>query len=75
MRDTTIKKVESDTSPRGDMGQRYLVSGESVSMRQTTKRSHPGMTTKQWALLYRGRRNWTSKADYQSRAWRFLARA
>ena len=33
MRDTTIKKVEADTSPQGDMGQRYLVSGKSVSMR------------------------------------------
>jgi quercetin dioxygenase-like cupin family protein len=33
MRDTTVKKVEADTSPKGDMGQRYLVSGKSVSMR------------------------------------------
>jgi quercetin dioxygenase-like cupin family protein len=33
MSDTTIKKVETDTSPRGDMGQRYLASGKSLSMR------------------------------------------
>ena len=33
MSDTTVKKVETDTSPQGDMGQRYLVSGKSVSMR------------------------------------------
>jgi hypothetical protein len=33
MRDKTVKKVDSDTSPQGDMGQRYLVSGKSVSMR------------------------------------------
>jgi quercetin dioxygenase-like cupin family protein len=33
MSDTTLKKVEADTSPKGDMGQRYLASGESVSMR------------------------------------------
>jgi quercetin dioxygenase-like cupin family protein len=33
MNDTIIKKVEADTSPKGDMGQRYLASGKSVSMR------------------------------------------
>ncbi|HUW73105.1 MAG TPA: cupin domain-containing protein [Methyloceanibacter sp.] len=33
MSDTTLKKVEADTSPQGDMGQRYLASGKSVSMR------------------------------------------
>jgi quercetin dioxygenase-like cupin family protein len=33
MPDTTVKKVEADTSPQGDMGQRYLASGKSVSMR------------------------------------------
>jgi quercetin dioxygenase-like cupin family protein len=31
--DTTIKKVEAGTSPRGEMGQRYLVAGKRVSMR------------------------------------------
>lgn len=33
MSDTTLKKVEADTSPKGEMGQRYLASGKSVSMR------------------------------------------
>ena len=33
MSDTTLKKVEADTSPKGELGQRYLVSGKSVSMR------------------------------------------
>lgn len=33
MPDTTIKKVESKSSPRGEMGQRYLVAGKRVSMR------------------------------------------
>lgn len=33
MPDTTIKKVEADTSPKGEMGQRYLVSGKQVSLR------------------------------------------
>lgn len=33
MGDDTIKKVDSDTSPKGEMGQRYLASGKNVSMR------------------------------------------
>jgi hypothetical protein len=33
MRDKTFNKVDSDTSHKGDMGQRDLVSGKSVSMR------------------------------------------
>ena len=33
MPDTTIKKVETDSSPKGEMGQRYLVAGKRVSMR------------------------------------------
>lgn len=31
--DTTIKKVESASSPRGEMGQKYLVAGKRLSMR------------------------------------------
>ena len=30
---TTIKKVESQSSPHGEMGQKYLVAGRRVSMR------------------------------------------
>ena len=33
MPDTTIKKVESKSSPHGEMGQQYLVAGKRVSMR------------------------------------------
>ena len=33
MPDTTIKKVEAASSPRGEMGQKYLVGGKRVSMR------------------------------------------
>ena len=31
--DTTVKKVSSRTSPKGEMGQKYLADGKSVSMR------------------------------------------
>lgn len=37
MTDTTIKKVESGRSPKGEMGQKYLVSGKRVSMRMWEK--------------------------------------
>ena len=33
MADTSIIKVDSDHSPRGDMGQIYLASGKNVAMR------------------------------------------
>ena len=33
MQDTTVKKVSSGHSPKGDMGQKYLASGVAVSMR------------------------------------------
>ncbi|MBK0400153.1 cupin domain-containing protein [Limibaculum sp. M0105] len=33
MTDTTVKKVQSENSPKGEMGQTYLVSGKRVSMR------------------------------------------
>ncbi len=31
--DTTVKKVSSRHSPRGDMGQKYLATGKNVAMR------------------------------------------
>jgi hypothetical protein len=34
--DSTIKKVEAGSSPRGEMGQKYLVAGKRVSMRLWT---------------------------------------
>ena len=33
MPDRSVKKVSSEFSPRGDMGQKYLASGISISMR------------------------------------------
>jgi len=33
MTDSTVKKIDSHHSPSGSMGQKYLVSGKSVSMR------------------------------------------
>lgn len=33
MRDTTVKKIDSRESPTGEMGQKYLSSGKSLSMR------------------------------------------
>ena len=33
MSDTTVSKVDSGHSPRGDMGQVYLASGKAVAMR------------------------------------------
>ena len=44
MPDTTIKKVETETSPKGEMGQRYLVSGKRVSLRLWVQ--EPGGTLK-----------------------------
>ena len=33
MGDTTVKKVDSSNSPKGEHGQKYLVAGKSMSMR------------------------------------------
>ena len=33
MADTSVKKVDSTQSPKGEMGQKYLASGKTVSMR------------------------------------------
>jgi quercetin dioxygenase-like cupin family protein len=33
MSDTSVKKVSSESSPKGEMGQKYLASGKSVAMR------------------------------------------
>jgi quercetin dioxygenase-like cupin family protein len=37
MADTTVVKVNSAHSPRGEMGQKYLASGKGVSMRLWTE--------------------------------------
>ena len=41
MADTTIKKVQSKSSPKGDHGEKYLASGKTVSMRLWDK-EQPG---------------------------------
>ena len=41
MGDSTVKKVSAATAPRGEQGQRYLVSGKGVSMRLWDK-EHAG---------------------------------
>lgn len=54
MSDTTIKKVEADTSPQGKMGQRYLASGKSVSMRlwlQEPKDQHKEPSTRAYETV------------------------
>ena len=33
MVDTTVKKIDSKHSPKGEMGQKYLASGTSLAMR------------------------------------------
>lgn len=33
MSDTSVKKVDSSNSPKGQLGQKYLASGKTVSMR------------------------------------------
>lgn len=33
MSDTTVKKIDSEHSPRGEMGQKYLASGKRVALR------------------------------------------
>ena len=41
MSDTTVTKVDSQNSPKGEMGQKYLASGKSVAMRLWDK-EQPG---------------------------------
>lgn len=33
MSDTSVKKVSSESSPKGELGQKYLASGKTVAMR------------------------------------------
>jgi len=50
MGDTTIKKIDSDHSPRGKMGHVYLAGGKIVSMRRW--REGPGAVTPESARDY-----------------------
>lgn len=42
MHDTTVTKVQSATSPRGEQGQLYLASGKRVAMRYWDEAPTPG---------------------------------
>ena len=50
MGDTTIKKIDSGHSPRGTMGQVYLASGKTVSMRLWSE--DPGTATPETSRNY-----------------------
>ena len=57
MPDTTIKKVEAGSSPKGEMGQKYLVAGKRVSMRLWidepggNSRPQPRETMRPWDVI------------------------
>ena len=53
MPDTTVKKVSASHSPKGEMGQTYLVSGKHVSMRL-------------WQSEPEGIEKGSSKRDYET---------
>lgn len=62
MSDTTIKKVEAASSPRGEMGQKYLVAGKRVSMRL-------------WALEPGGEIKHPTSRDYETVGYVISGRA
>ena len=51
MTDTTIKKIDSDHSPEGSMGQKYLASGTTLAMR-LWENEQPGQVKKSGARSY-----------------------
>lgn len=62
MPNTTIKKVEAASSPRGEMGQKYLVAGKRVSMRL-------------WALEPGGEVKHPTSRDYETVGYVISGRA
>jgi len=62
MSDTTIKKVEAASSPKGEMGQKYLVAGKRVSMRL-------------WALAPGGELKHPTSRDYETVGYVISGRA
>jgi quercetin dioxygenase-like cupin family protein len=62
MSDTTIKKVEAASSPKGEMGQKYLVAGKRVSMRL-------------WALEPGGELKHATSRDYETVGYVISGRA
>lgn len=54
MPDTTVKKVQSSTSPVGEMGQKYLVSGKKLSLRlweDEAKSKHKAETVRDYEAV------------------------
>lgn len=62
MADTTIKKIDSDHSPSGSMGQKYLVSGKLMSMRL-------------WEDLQPGQQKEPSAREYETVGYAIKGRA
>ncbi|MDG4649599.1 cupin domain-containing protein [Roseibacterium sp. SDUM158017] len=60
--DTTIKKVQSEHSPMGDMGQKYLVAGKRLSMRL-------------WENVPRGEADPPHRRDYETVGYALAGRA
>ena len=79
MSDTTIKKVSSEASPKGEMGQVHLASGKRVSMRlwrdeepQTKEAARRDYETVGYVISGRAELH-DRGADDQARARRLLA--
>src|SRR5262245_25317215 len=71
MHDTTIKKVEAGSSPRGEMGQKYLVAGKPVSLRLWTgqrkaRSGRPDSESESWRLLVGARRGHSPIHDHRT---------
>lgn len=62
MPDSTVKKIDSEHSPRGHMGQKYLVSGKSLSMRL-------------WKDLQPGQKEESRTRDYETVGYVIKGRA
>ncbi|MFY4728868.1 cupin domain-containing protein [Nitrospira sp. BLG_2] len=62
MADSTIKKIDSDHSPSGSMGQKYLVSGKLMSMRL-------------WEDLQPGQQKEPSAREYETVGYAIKGRA
>ena len=72
MPDTTMKKVEAGISPRGEMGQRYLVAGKRVSMRlwvQEPGRKLKAPTTREYETVGYARRAVEDEAVPAAKRW------
>jgi hypothetical protein len=59
MADTTVHKVDSAHSPKGDQGQKYLASGK--TNRRPTPSRRPAATMRRWATSFQAAPSFTSK--------------